>query len=134
MFFNNYSHHFAYTILVKYMKLDDFKVFVKNNPYLINYVKSDKMTWQKFYEIYDLYGPDDSIWNDFKNNSTSNNNSLNIGTTFKEIVNLVKGIDLNSVQKALTSLDKAIEVFKGFNNKEASEIYEERPKNKYFED
>ena len=114
------------------MKLDEFKKFVKNNPYLIDYVKSDKMTWQKFYEIYDLYGEDDSIWNDFKNNSTSNTN--NLGNTFKEIVNLVKGIDLNSVRKALTSLDKAIEAFKGFNNNQNDEIYEERPKNKYFED
>ena len=47
------------------MKLDAFKDFVRENPYLINYVKKDKMTWQKFYEIYDLYGPNDSIWNDF---------------------------------------------------------------------
>ena len=114
------------------MKLDSFKNFVKNNPYLIDYVKNDKMTWQKFYEIYDLYGEDDSIWNDFKNNSLSN--TSNIGNTFKEIVNLVKGIDLNSVQKALTSLDKAIEAFKGFNNNDINETYQERPKNKYFED
>lgn len=114
------------------MKLDDFKKFVKNNPYLINYVKNDKMTWQKFYEIYDLYGEDDSIWNDFKDSTTSSN-TISIGNTFKEIVNLVKGIDLNSVQKALTSLDKAIEAFKGFNN-DSHETYEERPKNKYFED
>ena len=114
------------------MKLDDFKNFVRNNPYLINYVKNDKMTWQKFYEIYDLYGPDDSIWNDFKNNTSTN--TSNISNTFKEIINLVKGIDLNSVQKALTSLDKAIEAFKGFNNNDTSEVYQERPKNKYFED
>lgn len=113
------------------MKLEEFKKFVKNNPYLINYVKSDKMTWQKFYEIYDLYGEDDSIWNDFKNNTSTSNTS--ISNTFKEIVNLVKGIDLNSVRKALTSLDKAIEAFKGFNNND-NEIYQERPKNKYFED
>ena len=113
------------------MKLDAFKKFVKNNPYLISYVKSDKMTWQKFYEIYDLYGEDDNIWNDFKNNETSTNSS--ISSTFKEIVNLVKGIDLNSVQKALTSLDKAIEAFKGFNSNNIN-TYEERPNNKYYED
>ena len=116
------------------MKLEAFKNFVKNNPYLINYVKNDKMTWQKFYEIYDLYGPLDSIWDDFKNNTTNSSNTSNIANTFKEIINLVKGIDLNSVQKALTSLDKAIEAFKGFNNNESSEVYHERPKNKYFED
>ena len=117
------------------MKIDEFKKFVKNKPYLVNYVKNDKMTWQKFYEIYDLYGEEDNIWNDFKDNTNSSNtNTSNIGNTFKEIVNLVKGIDLNSVQKALTSLDKAIEAFKGFNNTPDNNTYEERPKNKYFED
>ncbi len=115
------------------MKLDAFKNFVKNNPYLVSYVKNDKMTWQKFYEIYDLYGPNDSIWNDFKNSDTSTNN-ISIANTFKEIINLVKGIDLNSVQKALTGLDKAIEAFKGFNSNNSNSNYEERPKNKYYED
>lgn len=126
---------FAYNNMVKDMKLDEFKNFVKSRPYLVDYVKNNKMTWQKFYEIYDLYGENDSIWNDFKDNSTSSNNSeTNIINTIKGIANLVKGIDLKSVQKALTSLDKAIEAFKGFNSNEANNVYEERPKNKYFED
>lgn len=110
------------------MKLESFKEFVRNNPYLVNYVKNDKMTWQKFYEIFDLYGPDDSIWNDFKDNNSNSNNP------FKDIVNLIKGIDLNSVRNALTSIDKAIETFKNFNNNETNEIYQERPKNKFYED
>ena len=117
------------------MKLDAFKNFVRNNPYLVKYVRENKMTWQKFYEIYDLYGEEDSIWNDFKDNSAfSTTNTSNIGNTFKEIVNLVKGIDLNSVQKALTSLDKAIEAFKGFNSNSNTSTYEEKPKNKFLED
>ena len=111
------------------MKIDEFKKFVRAKPYLINYVKNNKMTWQQFYEIYDLYGEDDSIWNDFK----KNNSDTNLTNTIKGVFNLFKGIDLNSVQKALTSLDKAIEAFKGFNNS-SNDIYEERPKNKYFED
>ena len=36
-------------------KLTSFKEFVKNNPSLVKFVKEDKMTWQKFYEMFDLY-------------------------------------------------------------------------------
>lgn len=111
------------------MQKEEFKKFVQANPHLINYVRDNKMTWQQFYEIYDLYGPDDNIWNDFKDNSSD----TNIVNMIKGIINLVKGIDLNSVRKALTSLDKAIEAFKGFNDNNP-EVYQERPKNKYYED
>ena len=117
--------------MVKGMKLDEFKKFVKANPHLIKYVTDKKMTWQQFYEIYDLYGKDDNIWNDFKDNSSSDNNIMN---TIKNIVNLAKGIDLNSIRKALTTLDRAIETFKGLNDDNDNNSYEERPKNKYFED
>ena len=115
------------------MKIEEFKSFVKDNPHLVKYVTNNKMTWQQFYEIYDLYGKDDKIWNDFKDNVSSNNS--NLSNTFKEVLNLIKGIDLNSVRKALTSLDKAIEAFKGFNSDNTFDSsYQERPKNKYFED
>ena len=38
------------------MKKEEFKQFVRQNPGLIKYVKSGEMSWQKYYEIYDLYG------------------------------------------------------------------------------
>ena len=46
-------------------KVDNFKEFVKKNQVLVTYVKENKMTWQKFYELYDLYGEDDNIWNEY---------------------------------------------------------------------
>ena len=46
-------------------KMDDFKSFVKKNPNLVNYVKNDTMSWQKFYELYDLYGEDENIWGEY---------------------------------------------------------------------
>ncbi len=120
------------------MKIDEFKNFVRNNPHLIKYVKDKKMTWQQFYEIYDLYGANDKIWDDFNNSSLSNNTNYSTSSlinTIKEIFGLVKGIDLKSVQKALTSLNQAIEAFKGFNDSnENNNSYDERPKNKYYED
>ena len=42
-------------------KIDDFKEFVRKNPSLISQVKENNMTWQQFYEFYDLYGEELSI-------------------------------------------------------------------------
>lgn len=117
------------------MKIEAFKNFVHNNPYLIKYVTNNKMTWQQFYEIYDLYGESDKIWDDFKDNvTTSTNTNSSFVNTIKEIFGLFKGVDLNNVRKALNSLDKALEAFKGFNSDNNTSEYEERPKNKYYED
>ena len=67
------------------MKKEEFKEFVRKHPNLIKYVKSNEMTWQKFYEMYDLYGEEESIWKDYLGNKNSENNT-------KEIVfGLIKG-------------------------------------------
>ena len=47
------------------MKKEEFKEFVKNNPKLITFVKNNEMTWQKFYEMYDLYGADNKVWDKY---------------------------------------------------------------------
>ena len=129
------------------MQKEKFKIFVRNHPILINYVQNKKMTWQQFYELYDLYGEDNNVWHNFLDNDTNNDrNSNNISTssnnnligTIKDFMGLFRGIDVNTVQKTLTSLDKAIDAFKGISNdnlnSSRNDNYEERPKYKYFED
>lgn len=132
------------------MQKERFKIFVRNHPNLVKQVHNKKMTWQQFYELYDLYGEDDKIWDSFINengnndgdrssNNINNSNNTNIANTLKDFMGLFKGIDLNTVQRTLTSIDKAIETFKGigFNNQNNDgnrNTYEERPKYKYFED
>ena len=44
------------------MKQEEFKNFVRTKPELIKYVQNGKMTWQKFYEMYDLYGEDNIVY------------------------------------------------------------------------
>ena len=118
----------------------EFKEFVSKNPYLINQVTSGKTSWQKLYEIFDLYGESSTVWDNYKeiktNARTTTNSNLNTG--FKDLLNMVKGVDLESVQKGLNSLDKAIEAFKGIipNNSSTplKDVYEPRPTYKYFED
>ena len=47
-------------------KKEEFKTFIKNNPGFIKYVNNGEMTWQKFYEMYDLYGEENSVWDDYR--------------------------------------------------------------------
>jgi len=125
----------------------EFKEFVRKNTYLIDYVEKNNTSWQKLYELYDLYGSNDEIWKKYQTTNDINtvnqqlnnqNNSVSLGTNFKDLLNLVKGIDLNTVQKGLNSLDKAIEAFKGFvpdkGVSDVKNVYEPRPTYKYFED
>ena len=37
-------------------KKEEFKNFARLHPELVTYIKNGNMSWQKFYEIYDIYG------------------------------------------------------------------------------
>ena len=39
-------------------KLEEFKLFVKDKPYLANKVKDGTFSWQTLYETYDIFGKD----------------------------------------------------------------------------
>ena len=119
----------------------EFKDFVKRNTKLISIVEKGDTTWQKLYELYDLYGENSSIWDKYLSNTSNNlNNNLNIssiGNNIEDIMNFIKGIDLNSVQKGLNGLDKAIEAFKDILPDKTNipvNNYEPRPTYRYFED
>ena len=45
---------------------EEFKDFIRVNPSFASYVNSGEMSWQKFYEMYDLYGPDNDVWDRYK--------------------------------------------------------------------
>ena len=68
------------------MSLDNFKKFVKENPKLVNFVRNGDMTWQKFYELYDLYVPfhvQDFISNREKKESDTKKSSYEPRPIFK---------------------------------------------------
>ena len=122
-------------------KVDNFKEFVRNNNYLIGYIKRGEKSWQDFYELYDLYGEDESVWNNFLTKEDNNNNSNNIknrnSNYIEDMVRIAKNIDVDKVQEGITSLQKTLGLFgdlfasKGNNgNKE----YNPRPLYRRFED
>ena len=83
--------------------LESFKKFVRENPNFATYIKDGTMTWQKFYELYDMYGEDSSIWDEYKENKKS--------PTLNEIINMAKKIDMNKLQDGVNSLSKAVGLF-----------------------
>lgn len=122
--------------------IDNFKNFVKNNPTLITHVKEGNMSWQKFYEMYDLYGEDKEIWEEYtqkkevsstkeiKKTSTNNN-------TLSNILDMAKNIDANKIQDGITSIQKAISLFSDMLIKErpeTSSTYTPRPIYRRFDD
>ncbi len=110
--------------------LDNFKLFIKQNPTFASYIKDGTMTWQKFYELYDMYGEDSSVWEEYKQEKKK-------GTTLNDIVNLAKNIDMDKFQDGVNSLSKAVSLFSDlFANKSTGSTSTYKPRAIYrrFED
>lgn len=92
-------------------KKEEFKNFVALHPELVTYIKNKEYSWQDLYEIYDIYGDNKEVWNKYKNNDERNNAPLN------ELTNIVKGINMNNVQKYINNAQKAINVIQELTSK-----------------
>ncbi len=120
-------------------KKEEFKAFVKLHPELIKFVKSNEMTWQKFYEIYFLYGKENSVWDKyFKDLEEDSSSSSKESFSVTDLINMVKKVDLNSVQKNITNISKALGLVQSLVTKEdtsaQTDAYTPRPLYKKFED
>ena len=117
------------------MKQEEFKNFVRTKPELIKYVQNGKMTWQKFYELYDLYGEDENIWNKYLNKEDKLENTIKNNNPLEGILDTVKNIDTGKLQDGLSSVQKAIDLFGGLLIKDKKEeTYNPRPVYKRFDD
>lgn len=120
-------------------KKEEFRNFIKNKPELISYVENNEMTWQKFYEIYDLYGADDSIWDKYKKEERN----ASLTEEISKITNMVKNVDMNSLKNHINTAQKALDLVQDFTTKKINEVpntnlskgpISPRPLNKFFED
>lgn len=110
------------------MGKEKFKEFVKKNPSLIKYVQNGSMSWQKFYEMYDMYGEDEKIWNEYLNSSVSS----------MGIFDMFKNLDVESIQNGINSVQRVLGLIQEMGSKNKDEVseseYKPRPLYKHFED
>lgn len=112
------------------MSKEQFKEFVKTKPELATYVANNEMTWQKFYELYDLYGEDDQIWSKYSKQSK----------TPKKISDYMEKFDPDSLQKHLENAQKALDIFSELATKTTENLNNNikpdiaRPLSKFFGD
>lgn len=120
---------------------EQFKQFVKKNPILIKYINSKEMTWQQFYEMYDLYGEEESVWKKYLDNDIKNETVKDISktTAFADFLAFLKTVNLDSLQEGIGSIQRVLGVFQDFSNnksntKDDKKEYKPRPLYKHFED
>ena len=100
-------------------KIEDFKKFVSYHPEFIEYVKNDKTSWQKLYELYDIYGEKESIWKKY----LESKDSVNI----KGILSSLKNINLDSLEDNINNIQKAVSLVEEFTRSDKKEE-ENKPK------
>ena len=126
-------------------KKDEFKLFVKANPFLINIINNTNKTWQDLYEFYDLYKDDEEAWNKLlettNNNNTNNQNNKttnNLSSHLDDLIKMATNIDVDKVQEGITSLQKTLTLFADLflskNNTNNTSNYNPRPLYRRFED
>ena len=118
------------------MPLSDFKSFVRERPSLANYVNKNEMTWQKFYEMYELYGANNSIWDNYLSTTSTSSSS----TSIKDMLGMFKNVNMNDLQEGINSLQKGIGYIQDMVKSKTKDIpvrkssYEPRPMYRHFDD
>ncbi len=87
---------------------EQFKLFISKNPNFAKNVNSGKTTWQKLYELYDLYGENNDVWNEYRKVDSAATSEATSGLSLKSILNSLKGVNLESLQENVSSLQKAV--------------------------
>lgn len=125
-------------------KKEDFKKFVSTHPSLVNVVRDKRHTWQDLFEVYDLYGDDESLWNNYLSNPDISLKEADVPKdkvgSLAELSRLFKNVNIENVQKYIDTAQKAIGVIQELTgSKAAASVASKgpevaRPINKIFED
>ncbi|MBS4189097.1 YlbD family protein [Bacillus sp. FJAT-49705] len=119
--------------------IEQFKGFVKNNPKIIQEVRSGKHTLQELFEDWYLLGEDDSRWDTFRNENHKETLSeekksdwmTNIMDSLKKMdPNQMEGY-IQNVSKALSTVQGVISQFQGGGQINQPKSIDQKPKNPF---
>jgi hypothetical protein len=85
-----------------------FKSFIKKHPGLITAVRNKERTWKDTYEEWYLLGEDHETWEQYKSNNEESTESTNNSELFKNLLGVVKNMDINQLQNNITQVSGAI--------------------------
>lgn len=93
-------------------KLEEFKEFAKTKSFLKTYVEIGKYTWQDLFERYDIYGPDDDVFKEEKENEERNEEDETKTSEKKEglgsILDAISGFDADKISEGLNGMKKIL--------------------------
>lgn len=121
-------------------KKEDFKRFVSAHPALVEVVANRAHSWQDLFEVYDLYGENEAMWDRYlKTGSKGVNSEASKMNSLGELTKLFKNVNIENVQKYIDTAQKAIGVIQELTGSKAAETVAKgptaaRPINKIFED
>ena len=123
------------------MSKENFKNFVRRNPNIASHVNNNEISWQKLYEMYNLYGENNNVWNNYLNPVQERTISKVTPTNeqaFKELINMVRNIDLEKVRSGIEGVQKTISLVQdlgfGNSNNRVREEYQGRPIYRHMDD
>ncbi|SEN30444.1 Putative coat protein [Mesobacillus persicus] len=99
--------------------VQQFKMFVKENPNLIKEVRNGDVTWQELYEEWYLLGEDDARWDSYREGSHKSkeekkaDETKTSGDWMSKVMNAVKNMDQDQLQGQIGNISQAIAAIQG---------------------
>lgn len=108
--------------------VQDFKLFLKDNPKIVRDVRMGKKTWQEIYEDWSLLGEDDEIWNEFKEEKkVKEEKKADKGEFISQLFNQLKNMDPDQIQKQIGNVSQALGAIQGVISQFQSSGKSEKP-------
>lgn len=99
--------------------VQQFKEFVKENPHIIQEVRSGEATWQQLFEDWYLLGEEDARWSSEQNTGQSTEKTEETGTNtskslwMSSIMDSIKNMDQNQLQGYIANINQALGTIQG---------------------